>query len=245
MKFDWTQRITGSLAILLACYFLAHTLERSKEEQPKTVPAEQVTPAEIPAAPQSPSPSPSQGPPRQNTEQGLPKMRVKLPGPPEKQDRSVRIGAHSTLTNSPIVTGDNAKIDIHTGPPKPPDPFVLTASQQQKMANELKKQPAETIALVCIGRGCQSLESVSAALTAGAWKPGPVSGIGMYVSVGSSVDLSHGVHLMENGAGERKLNAIKEALKAAGITFDPSPWNPPGPSQTSEVDLCLVIGNPK
>lgn len=36
MRFDWPQRITAALAILFACYFIAHTLERLKEA-PKTM----------------------------------------------------------------------------------------------------------------------------------------------------------------------------------------------------------------
>lgn len=42
MKFDWTQRITLSLAILLICYFITHTLEKKNKSQPSTIASQSV-----------------------------------------------------------------------------------------------------------------------------------------------------------------------------------------------------------
>ncbi len=162
-------------------------------------------------------------------------------------DRSVTVGAGANVPGI-ISTGDNAKIEQRIGPP---EPFVLTATQQQHMADELKQQPGETIALVCIGRGCQSSESVAAAFMLGTWNATRFTlGSSTSASNASTADLSVGVHLMENDGAtttpnEQKLLAIKAALKAAEITFDMSPWQPMGAVARSGVDLCLVIGNPK
>jgi hypothetical protein len=73
MRFDWTQRITGAMAILFACFFIAHTLEKSKEA-PKAMkltaavagPKGELIPPTTPEihVPAKPAPSPSESHPK-------------------------------------------------------------------------------------------------------------------------------------------------------------------------------------
>jgi hypothetical protein len=61
MRFDWTQRITGTLSILLACYFVTHTLEKSKESN---VAGGQTTSSPKPVVPHIAPSEPPPTPPR-------------------------------------------------------------------------------------------------------------------------------------------------------------------------------------
>lgn len=260
MRFDWTQRITGGLALCFFAYFLSHTLHKLNNP-PKPITSSELAQraaksraeelrrfSEIPPTPSVNTPEmeqPREAPTRERAGSSAqppmpqaPKTRDSMPNSRGVNDRSVRIGDGNRFSNSPIVTGDNAKVDIHAGPAKP---FVLTAEEQRKVTGILAECPGGEIALVCIGRGCQSMSSVVPALTAAGWRF-EITQIGVYSSIGGAVDISSGIHVMDKGASPIAGNVLGKALRAVGLQFEPAPWQSFG---NPELGLCLVIGNPE
>lgn len=122
MGFDWTQRISGGLAIIFAAFFISYTLHKQKTPEPSPAPASNAAtvserkspePPEQNAKPTSKSSSKESGreadPPAltQQLEKKTRKVENKKPETPTgTTDRSVKIGPNSNVTNSPIVTGD-------------------------------------------------------------------------------------------------------------------------------------------
>lgn len=221
MSLDVHYRIGLGIILVGLAYCVAHAVhQHNQPSNPPNNPARAVTSSEQPPALQAQERSDS------------------MPNGGESDDRSVKIGDGNRFSNSPILTGDNAKVEIRTGPAKP---FVLTPQARQKMAEVLSEYKDGQIALVCIGRGCQSMALVADALSAAGWRFA-ITQIGLYGSVGSPVDISSGVHVMDNSASPTAGNVLRRALRMVGVKFEDAPWQSfgnPGPG------LCLVIGNPE
>ena len=166
---------------------------------------------------------------------------VKKKTNPLMNDRSVKIGERAEVSNTVISTGDNAKIEQYV---RPPSPVALTSDQQHKVAAILAPNEGQVIEVVCVGRGCQTMTSMIPAFKAAHWIVQAQS-IGIYGGVGSPVDFSTGVHVMENGAPESSIRSLKRALGAIPINFEDAPWTAFTSMGALRPNLCLVIGNPE
>jgi hypothetical protein len=149
MRFDWHQRISASLAVLFFAYFIAHTLEKSKNSGPHVPPPTATT-----STPQAKSPTslpekktaaPVSSLPKQETR--VLKRESKPEATPPQADRSIKIGEGAQITNSPMTTGDNSPLTINQTPISPP---ARTLSQEKfnRLVNELAGDAAVDITLV-------------------------------------------------------------------------------------------------
>ena len=97
--------------------------------------------------------------------------------------------------------------------------------------------------VVCIGRGCQSANSLFPAFSGTSWTVSRTS-IGLLGMAGSDVDLSVGIHVMARDADPSALQSLKSALEVLPIKYELAPWMPIG-GTAPETRLILVIGNPE
>ena len=146
----------------------------------------------------------------------------------------IRIGANSPITGSTINTGI-----INLGPPKP---YILTTEDQRKAQGKLLTASAR-LHLVCIGRGCQSADSLCSAFSGTCWIVSRTI-IGQFISVGSDVDLSAGIHIMAQDADPSALQSLRSALEVLPIRYELAPWMPIG-GPPPDTRLILVFGNPE
>jgi hypothetical protein len=153
---------------------------------------------------------------------------------PPSRSGNISIGANSRIDRSTINTGT-----INYGPSKP---YVLTTEDQEKVRTELLMASA-SLNLVCIGRGCQSANSLFPAFSGTSWIVSRTS-IGILAMAGSDVDLSVGIHVMSRDADPRALQSLKSALEVLPIKHQLAPWMPIG-GTPQDARLILVIGNPE
>jgi hypothetical protein len=83
LGFDWTERISGGLAVACAAYFISQTLHKNNLAKISTVTTETSNPDDSP-----------------HENRLLPIA-----------NRSVTIESNNKLTNSPIITGDNSVVN--------------------------------------------------------------------------------------------------------------------------------------
>ena len=218
------------------------TLEKSKTHADNNHPSNHPGPA-------APREKPSSATADEHVPEQKPSQPAQVPAPrentPMPSDRSIKIQGNNQFTNSPMVTGDNSKIDIRTGPPPP---VVLTEDQQGKMAAVLKEQPGIRVALQCFGSGCYSLESFANTLRAGGWEM-MVYQTGNFSRMSDSltpgIDITTGIHVMQNGAPNGSSETLQRALRAASVEFDAAPWQPPNSIRKRGETLCLLLGAPR
>lgn len=152
----------------------------------------------------------------------------------------INIGSNSPIAGSTINTGT---INSY-GPLKP---FVLSTENQDTARTKLKAGFSE-LSLVCIGKGCQTAESLLPAFSGTDWKiQRTVIGVFSGVTVGTAgaaVDIGSGIHLMEKDADANAVGALRSALESVGIKFEYAPWRPFGPARSSS-GIILVIGSPE
>jgi hypothetical protein len=126
MKFDWTQRITGGLAIILVAYFVSHTLQKEKAAQlvaapstPSTAP--QITIPDVPPVEHS-EPKKSNDRPRDSES---PKREH------QKKEEPVNNNQSTTGINSPAILGNNNTVNINSGPQMQPSVEGITLTTRQ------------------------------------------------------------------------------------------------------------------
>jgi hypothetical protein len=118
MKFDWTQRVTGGLAIVFMAYFIAHTVHQHNLARATTVPAANTTSIQDSKSDRSSKEDrPRPLDPQTSAPHEEQKAQIRKKVMEEKSNRSVNIGPNSSVTNSPIVTGDN--VVVQTDIPEP------------------------------------------------------------------------------------------------------------------------------
>lgn len=185
------------------------------------------------------SPTPPPAPPAEEKQQPISaaKKKPSHAATPQKQAPSVSI-QQTNPVNSPAIVGDHVTVNYNG----PPEPFVLTIQQQESMRAVLSEQPGEDINLFCIGRGCDSMDSISPAFDSAQWR---VYGthIGQYMSMGlPGPDISRGVYVVDTGAPTEARAVLEKALHTVGIIFKLADYMPSrrGPS----AKLALIIGNP-
>ena len=263
MRFDAHQQASAAIAIIAIGYFVAHTIQH-RSNPTQTAPAPTAGIGSLPttshandsaAAPAAtmPSPAPLAGQssadktsPERKTEAIRPNPKLAnhdenadkeapVPEPPQKPSAKIE---QTNPVNSPAIIGDHATVNY--GPPKP---FILSGGDQRKAQEVLRGISAPTaLHLICIGRGCQSAESLLAAFTGTSWQISRTI-IGMYVGVGG-VDLGTGVHIMTKDADGDAFRVLKSALESISVKYEVAPWMPPGGAPPT-ASLILAIGNPE
>lgn len=158
---------------------------------------------------------------------------------PTSRTGDITIGANSPVTRSTINTGT-----INYGPPKP---FILTSEDQQKARAQLMVASGE-LCLICVGKGCQTANSLLPAFAGTEWRIQQVV-IGTYSSIsvgadGATVDAGAGTHLMEKEADANAVLALKSALESIGIKYELAPWRPFG-GMPAVSGIILVVGSPE